>query len=138
MRCCNRILSSCSSWPKQVTPASRPSSSIRGDLVGRLIDLWFLGADVDAVRLELVGLALARCTREWFAAPGDLDVHESRPLDLRDVLSFQESTADSGSPDRDVLPARRRDVLVDHDVGDLDERQKAKLSVAKAAHRKAA
>lgn len=44
----------------------------------------------------------------------DLDVDQPRLLDLRDVLSLQESAADSGGPDRDILPSGRQDVLV-HD-----------------------
>ena len=81
--------------------------------------LWLPGADVHALALELVGLALAAGARERLAPPHDLDVHESRPLNPLEVLSFQESAADSGGPDGDVLASGRRNILVHDDVGDL-------------------
>jgi hypothetical protein len=78
-----------------------------------------VGTHVDALGLILVGLALARGTREGLTAPDDLHTDKPGSLDLGDVLSLQESAANSGSPDGDVLAARLRNVLVDDDVGDL-------------------
>src|SRR5215831_11527788 len=75
--------------------------------------------DVQALGLEFVGLALATGTGKRLSAPGHLRVRESCPGDLREVLSLQESAPDSGSPDRDILTSRRRDVPVHNDVGDL-------------------
>src|SRR6266851_2526215 len=89
-----------------------------GRRAGRL--RWLLGPDVHALGLELVGLPLPAGAGEGGAPPGDLHGHEARLLDRVEVLSLQESAPDSGGPDGDVLPARGRDVLVDHDVGDLE------------------
>src|SRR5262245_30475843 len=77
------------------------------------------GANAHALGLELVGLGLAAGAGERPAAPGDLHVDEAAGLDEGDVLSFLESAPDSGRPDPDVRAARRRDVSVDDDVGDL-------------------
>lgn len=77
------------------------------------------GSDVHPFDFVLVRLPLTARTSERPATPDDLDVHEPRLPDALDVLSFQESAADSGSPDCDVLAARRRNILVDDDVRDL-------------------
>src|SRR5688572_4067048 len=83
------------------------------------LPLRFPRPDVNAFELVLVSLPLTRGALEWLASADDCNVDESGGLDQRDVLSFQESAADSGSPDRNVLAARRGDVFVDDDVGDL-------------------
>ncbi len=77
------------------------------------------GQHVDAFGFELVSLSLPAGASERLPPPRDLDVDETGLLDLRDVLSLQESAANSGSPNRDVVPSRGRDVPVHDDVSDL-------------------
>src|SRR5919106_4471710 len=81
--------------------------------------LRFPRADVDALGLVLVRLTLARGAGERLATPRDLDVREPGRLDRCDVLSLQESAADSGSPDREVLAGGLGDCPVDDDVREL-------------------
>src|SRR4030095_4516356 len=75
--------------------------------------------DIHAFRLVLVGPALTSGPDKRQSAPGHLHVLESRPADLHEVLSLQESTSDSGGPDRDILPRGGRDVPMHHDIGNL-------------------
>jgi hypothetical protein len=72
------------------------------------------------VRIELVGLALTG--RPVERAPPPAHVHLDKPgrLDRRDVLSFQESAANSGRPDGNVISRRCGNLLVQDDVGDLE------------------
>jgi hypothetical protein len=76
-------------------------------------------SNVDALDLVLVRFALTCGARERFPSPDNLHINEAGCPDGRDVLSFQESAADSGGPDRDVIAASLRDVLVHDDVRKL-------------------
>jgi hypothetical protein len=63
---------------------------------------WLPPADVHALGLERVCLVLAGGPSERPAAPGNLDIHETRLPDHLHVLSLQESAPDSGRPESAV------------------------------------
>ena len=69
--------------------------------------------------IELVGLALTGRPVEGAPPPAHLHPDEPGRFDRRDVLSFQESAADSGRPDGNVVSRRGGNLLVQDDVGDL-------------------
>ncbi len=77
------------------------------------------GGDVEPFQLVFVGFALTRGALERLAAPVHLHISKSGLLDCRNVLCFQQSTANSGGPDGDILSARRRNIFVHDDIGDL-------------------
>ena len=74
-------------------------------------------SDVGAHGLECVGVGLAFRTQENVGCRDQLDVGETGLLDGIQVLSFQESAADSSSPKVHVGFGLVRKLFVDHDVG---------------------
>src|SRR5216683_6904909 len=73
----------------------------------------------DAQRAELGGTAGLRRAAEDVAAPADCEFDEARRDDGQFNLSFQESTGNSTSPERDVLLGVLRNRLLDQNVADL-------------------
>jgi hypothetical protein len=75
--------------------------------------------EVDPVGAELVGARCLGGAVEDGSLPCDLETLEPGSRDLGLELCFQQSAGDSAGPEVDVLLGSVRDLLLHHDVGDL-------------------
>ena len=70
--------------------------------------LRLAGADGSAHGLVCLGVGLSRSTLEHVHRVHEFRLDETRKPERLDVLSFQESAADSGGPEIDARPRRIR------------------------------
>ena len=80
---------------------------------------WFSGTDIGPQSLKGVGVSLPFGTGEDVGARYQLHVHETGLLDSIQVLSFQESSTDSSSPEVYICLGGIRDRFVYHNVGEI-------------------
>ena len=80
---------------------------------------WFPGPNVGPHGFESVGVSLPLGSGEDVGGRYQLHVHETGLLDSIQVLSLQESSADSSSPQIHVRLGGVRDRFVHHYVGEI-------------------
>ena len=80
---------------------------------------WFPSPNVGAQSLKGVGVSLPLGSGEDVGGRYQLHVHETGVLDSIQVLSFQESSSDSSSPQIHVRLSDIRDRFVYHNVGEI-------------------
>ena len=80
---------------------------------------WFSGTDIGPHSLKGVGVSLPLGSGEDVGAGYQLHVHETGMLDSIQVLSFQESSSDSSSPEVYIRLSGIRDRFVYHNVGEI-------------------
>ena len=80
---------------------------------------WFPGPNVGAQSLKGVGVSLPLSSCEDVGGRHQLHVYETGLLDSIQVLSLQESSADSSSPQIHVRLSSIRDRFVYHYIGEI-------------------
>ena len=80
---------------------------------------WLSGPNVGSKSLEGVGVGFSLGTGEDVGGGAQLHVHETGLLDSIQVLSFQESSADSSSPEVYICLGGIRDRFVYHYIGEI-------------------
>ena len=80
---------------------------------------WLSGPNVGSKSLEGVGVGFSLGTGEDVGGGDQLHVHETGLLDSIQVLSFQESSADSSSPEVYICLGGIRHRFVYHYIGEI-------------------
>ena len=85
----------------------------------RVVSLRFSGPDICALGLEPVGVFFTRCPHEHVLGRYQFHIRQSGALDGVQVLSFQESAADSSGPEVHVLLGLVGHLFIGYDVGQI-------------------